>query len=162
MTITINNGPRKTLLSIAFLLAVTFFFNQSLFAGTLKGRDYVRMGKPVTVNGVLVQNGPEWELKINDEIYEIHLGPAAYRESKGFTMKQGDPAVVSGFLYQKNIAVAEITTAGKTIVLRNSDGSPAWRGSRFARSRNNQYSNKAVPGETVDMNKLPQLDENQK
>ena len=119
------------------------------------------MGKLVTVDGILVQNGHEWELKIDDDTYEIHLGPSAYRESKGFTMKQGDTASVTGFLYQKNIAVAEITTAGKTIVLRNSDGRPAWRGSRFARSRNQQYSNKAVPGETVDMNSMPQLDEPQ-
>ena len=153
-----KKGFQKTLLSIAFLLAIMILSSQPSFAGALKGRDYVRMGKSVTVNGILIQNGIEWELKVNDDIYEIHLGPIAYREYKGFTMKQGDPASVTGFIYQKNIAVAEITSAGKTIVLRYSDGRPAWRGSRFAGARNNRYSTKAVPGEAVDMNKLPQLD----
>ena len=108
-------------------------------AATLKGRDLVRLGKIATVTGTLFQHGDEWGLKVGDTLYEIHLGPAEYRAQKGFTLKEGDQATIKGFVYNTDVAVTTIETGGKSIVLRDETGRPAWARTTFSsagRARN--------------------------
>lgn len=108
-------------------------------AATLKGRDLVRLGKIATVTGTLFQHADEWGLKVGDTLYEIHLGPAEYRAQKGFTLKEGDQATIKGFVYNTDVAVTTIETGGKSIVLRDETGRPAWARTTFSsagRARN--------------------------
>lgn len=102
-------------------------------ASQLKGRDYVGLGKLETHMGILVRLGEEWGLKSADRVFEIHMGPAEYRASKGFTLKEGEKATVSGFVYQSNLSVASMESGGKAITLRDETGRPVWSGSGFGR-----------------------------
>jgi hypothetical protein len=105
-------------------------------ASQLRGRDIAEIGKIVTVSGILKKEGVEWVLLSSDSEYDIHLGPESYRDSKGFQLVEGERAVVKGFHLKTDIAVMEIGSNDKTIVLRDSSGRPAWSGSRFARGLN--------------------------
>jgi hypothetical protein len=107
--------------------------------GKLKGRDFVQLGRVATLTGILEQHGDEWGLKVGTTSYEIHLGPADYRVHKGFVLKDGDQATISGFVYSTDIAVSTIETGGNSILLRDETGCPAWAGTVFSsagRSRN--------------------------
>lgn len=108
--------------------------NTSQSAEKLKGRDYVRLGKPGTVSGTLVQVGDEWGLKVTGNTYEIHMGPSDFRASQGFVLKDGAEAAVTGFIYGNNISVTVMETAGQKIVLRDETGRAAWSGSGFSKS----------------------------
>jgi hypothetical protein len=102
-------------------------------AGTLKGRDIVRLGQTRTLAGTLIKKGEEWELKTEDAIYEIHMGPKMYRESNGLKLTVGANAFVKGFVYENDIAVITIETEGSTVAFRDETGRPAWAGTGFAR-----------------------------
>ncbi len=106
-----------------------------VYAGTsqLKGRDYVRLGKLETHTGVFVKLNDEWGLKTGDRVFEIHMGPAEYRAYKGFTVKEGENAKVSGFVYNNNLSVTIMESGGQFITLRDETGRPAWAGSDFSR-----------------------------
>ncbi|MFC1534278.1 DUF4405 domain-containing protein [Thermodesulfobacteriota bacterium] len=95
---------------------------------TLRGRDYVSLGKPGTLSGVLVQVGDEWGLKADGITYEIHMGPSDFRSSKGFVLKDGAEAAVTGFIHGTDISVTVIETGGQALVLRDETGRPAWSG----------------------------------
>lgn len=99
----------------------------------LKGRDIVRLGRPVTLTGTLVQQGNEWALRAGDIVYEIHLGPAQYRDHQGFTLTEGEEAVVHGFLYGTDMAVTAMETGGKSISLRDESGRAVWSGTAYGR-----------------------------
>ena len=101
----------------------------------LKGRDFVRLGQPTTLKGTLMQIGDEWGLKVGDRVYEIHLGPSEYRTAKGFLLNQGEEATVKGFVYKTDVAVTTIETEGKSIMLRDPTGRPAWAGTDFGRGK---------------------------
>lgn len=100
---------------------------------TLKGRDIVELGKLENVTGYLVKLGDEWGLKVGEKIYEIHLGPEEYRAYHNFTLTDGEKALVRGFVFNNDIAVAAMETGGKSITLRNETGQAAWSGSSFSR-----------------------------
>jgi hypothetical protein len=99
----------------------------------LKGKDYVRMGKVETLIGNLVQKGDEWELKVGDTKYEIHMGPIDFRNTQGLILKEGAQAVVTGFVYNNDLSVTIIETGGKSVSLRDEFGRPAWAGSGFGK-----------------------------
>ena len=99
----------------------------------LKGRDFVRLGKIGTLTGTLVQKGDEWELKVGDTLYEIHMGPSDYRNTQGLVLKDGTKAVVTGFIYGTDLSVTTIETGGKSVTLRDETGRPAWAGTSFGR-----------------------------
>ena len=99
---------------------------------TLKGRDFVEIGKLENVTGNLVKLGDEWGLKVGEKIYEIHLGPEEYRAYQSFTLTDGEMAMVRGFIFNNDIAVATMETGGKSITLRYETGQPAWSGSGFS------------------------------
>jgi hypothetical protein len=122
------------MIAVCFLFLGTgvSFAEQSVDVSRLRGRDIAEIGKITTIEGVLKLEGTEWVLLTSDKNYEIHLGPESFRESKGFQLIEGDQAIVKGFLIKTDIAVMEIESNDKTIILRDSNGRPAWAGSRFA------------------------------
>jgi hypothetical protein len=122
----------STIIAIAFMILMAVGVQMSYAETTLKGRDYIRLGELKTLSGKLVQIGDEWGLKVGDITYEIHLGPGEYRDSKGFVLTNDKAATVKGFVYKKDISVATIETNGKSIVLRDGYGNPAWSGTNFA------------------------------
>lgn len=144
-------------LGLFFLL--TLFWINAAGADTLKGRDYVRLGKLETITGTLIPEQHEWMLKAEDKVYELHLGPSAYRESKGVVLEKGLEASVQGFIYNTNVAVTQMTVAGKTTLFRDKTGRAAWAGSRFARGRNSMHTAPSmVPGHELNINKVPELE----
>jgi hypothetical protein len=102
-------------------------------SATLKGRDYVRLGKIEIVMGSLVQRGDEWELKAGDVYYAIHMGPSDYRNAKGLVLTDGADAVVTGFVYGSDLSVTMIETGSQSIMLRDEIGRPAWAGTRYSK-----------------------------
>jgi len=105
-------------------------------SSTLKGRDYARLGKMDVLTGTLIQQDKEWRLKVGDSIYDIHLGPIEYRTNKAFILKNGEDAIITGFVYQNHVTVTSIETGGKSVILRDENGRPSWagRGRRAFRS----------------------------
>ena len=127
---------KKTLVMITFVLFLSIsVFSLSCLAQTLSGQDFVRLGKMTTLTGTLVQEGEEWMLKVGDTIYEIHLGPSEYMKQKGLVLKSGEEAKVRGFVYETNVAVVSIETSGKSIILRDEKGSPAWGGTEYTKGK---------------------------
>ena len=102
-------------------------------SGTLKGRDFVRLGQIKTMTGTLIQRGDEWEFTADGTTYEIHLGPSEYREDQGLVLKNGENAIISGFVYGIDISVTTIETEGKSLTLRDETGRPAWSGLRLGK-----------------------------
>ena len=107
-------------------------FSASL-AETLKGRDFVRLGKIATLKGTLIEEGHEWSLRHENGVYDLHMGPGDYRDDKGIVLKDGENATVSGFVHEKDVAVTVIETGGKSVTLRDKTGRPAWAGTRFSK-----------------------------
>ncbi|MBN2569722.1 MAG: hypothetical protein JXB42_09870 [Deltaproteobacteria bacterium] len=103
------------------------------FAETLKGKDFVRLGKIVQLNGTLIETGHEWSLRHNDSVYNLHLGPSDFWSDKGIILKDGENASLRGFIHEKDVAVTVIETGGKSATLRDDEGRPAWAGTRFSR-----------------------------
>ncbi len=120
---------------ISILFVSIFVLSFSCLAQTLSGQDFVRLGKMTTLNGTLVQEGEEWTLKVGDTIYEIHLRPSEYMQQKGFVLKSGEKAGVTGFVYEKNVAAASIEAGGKSIVLRDEKGNPTWGGTEYTKGK---------------------------
>ena len=105
--------------------------------GQLSGRDFSQMGTRATFSGTLqVDQAGEWYLQTSKSTYALHLGPEGFRAAQGFQMKKGEKALVKGFLYNNDVAVAEIETGGRTIILRDSTGRPAWSGTGYSQRRN--------------------------
>jgi hypothetical protein len=121
------------------ILATFFLFISAGFsladsardASQLRGRDIAATGKIVTMKGILKQEGVEWVLLSSGNEYDIHMGPESYRSSKKFQLIEGNQAVVKGFLLKTYIAVMNIESNDKAIVLRDSSGRSSWAGSRF-------------------------------
>ena len=69
-----------------------------------------------------------------EEKYDVHVGPSAYVESKGFKFAEGDQVEVIGSKVDMNGAPAliarEIKTDGKVLSLRDKKGFPLWSGGR--------------------------------
>ncbi len=107
-------------------------------AQEMKGRDFVRLGKLYELNGTLELVGTEWFLTTGDNTYALHMGPETYRESKGFSLSEGNLVTINGFVYNDDIAIKYISSNGQSIVLRDETGRPTWAGSKFS---NRQASN---------------------
>ncbi|MFC1863086.1 DUF4405 domain-containing protein [Thermodesulfobacteriota bacterium] len=98
----------------------------------LKGSDFARLGVMTSFSGTLVRIGDEWGLQSGGSVYEIHMGPEVYRASEGVVLKDGAQASITGFAYGTDISVARLETGGRSILLRDETGRPAWAGSRFS------------------------------
>jgi hypothetical protein len=119
-----------------FVIAVSIIVASSvrLFAESeIKGKDVVTKGAVQTLSGTLkADGGHEWLLVTDQETYELHLGPEAYRESKKFTLTEGQKAEVKGFVLEKNIAPITIKTDKSSITLRDEAGKAVWAGTAFS------------------------------
>jgi hypothetical protein len=96
---------------------------------TLSGKDFVRIGKPGTVSGSLLEKDDEWYLKTKNGVYDLHFGNHEYRAQTGIKLQTGKNATVQGFIYNKDVAVGTITIDHKNYQFRRTDGSPLWAGS---------------------------------
>jgi hypothetical protein len=65
------------------------------------------------------------------------MGPSDFRASKGFVLKDGAEATVTGFIYNNDVSVTVMETDGQKIVLRDESGRAAWSGSRFSKGEAN-------------------------
>ncbi len=116
------------LLSILVVVSV-----HTAVAADLKGRDIAHMGRKVKPEGVLKPVGDEWVLVSGGKNYDLHFGPREYLASVGIVLKEGHEAVIRGFLYKDDVAVAHVETGGKAAVLRDESGRPTWSGTKYAR-----------------------------
>jgi hypothetical protein len=69
-----------------------------------------------------------FKLKSDDETIYVHVGPGWYVEEKEFTFEKGDKVEVTGSMVtvkDKPVIIAtEIIKDGKTLILRNAEGTP--------------------------------------
>jgi hypothetical protein len=95
----------------------------------LAGKDFVRVGKPGTVSGSLLEKDGEWYLKTKTGVYNLHFGNHEYRAQTSIKLRTGKNAAVKGFIHAKDVAVGTITIDNKNYQFRRADGSPLWAGS---------------------------------
>ncbi|HEX7961891.1 MAG TPA: hypothetical protein VF493_18360 [Terriglobales bacterium] len=91
-----------------------------------------------TVQEVLLQSGgnrgtgTHVTLKTDDSTFDVHLGPTAYLEKEGLSLKKGDTIEVTGSKQNFNntdvLIAREIKNSGKVFTLRDTQGRPAWSG----------------------------------
>lgn len=127
--------------SIRFLLGASLVLlaaGKSLAEEELKGRDIVAKGTVRVLSGTLKADGHEWVLMTATGGYELHLGPEGYRESKRFTMADGETAEVRGFIFQKHVSPISIKTETATIALRTEEGKSVWANTDFASKRSKE------------------------
>lgn len=129
------------LLTVMLFLVVTgVWFSVSAGAEekTLSGKDFVRLGKPGSVSGILQEQAGEWYLKAKNEVFALHFGNQDYRAKTGIQLESGKNAAVQGFVYGKDITVCTITIDKKKYEFRKADGTPLWSGS--GNNQNSQVS----------------------
>ena len=95
---------------------------------TLKGTVEAVLQQPFMGRHV----GTHLTLKTRSETIDVHLGPSAYVQEKGFSFTKGDEIEVVGSRVKSNgadvIIARQITKDGKTLTLRNAQGLPEWSG----------------------------------
>jgi hypothetical protein len=101
----------------------------------IKGKDVVAAGTVQSMSGTLREEGHEWVLVTVERDYELHLGPEEYRESKGFTMTDGEKAEVQGFVYKTHISPISIKTGTASIHLRTKEGKSIWAKTDFSQKK---------------------------
>ena len=69
-------------------------------------------------------------VRMSGQLYDVHLAPQWFLDSKRFTLATGDQVQVSGsrLTYEGKLVflAARITLGQKTVTLRDSSGAPAW------------------------------------
>jgi DNA/RNA endonuclease YhcR with UshA esterase domain len=127
-------------LLMSFLTATCVFAQRQ----TGQGNDAPRYdpATEVTVTGVVqevkqvsrpgARGGTHLTLDTDAGALDIHVGPSAFLEKRGFTFAKGDQIEVTGskVKYEGADAVIarEIKKGDKTLTLRNAQGIPAWSG----------------------------------
>jgi hypothetical protein len=109
---------------------------ESVESEEIKGKDIASKGFLTDLSGTLKYEGGEWYLVSDEGSFQIHLGPKSYLDSINFKLTEGDQAEIKGFVLEDHIAPCKITTAGKSIELRDENGRPAWAGSKFSQGKN--------------------------
>ena len=65
-------------------------------------------------------------------VMTVHVGPAAYVDSKAFAFEKGDALIVTGSKVKMDgadvVLAREITKGGQVLTLRNEKGFPLWSG----------------------------------
>jgi hypothetical protein len=149
---------RKVKIISLVITALMIFIAASAFAGPWKGwrgsggwgmgSQYNRMYNPATVetlSGVVgavdkvmpmkgMNSGVHVILKTDKETISVHLGPEWYIERLDTKIEKGDKIEVKGsrvtFADKPAIIAAEVKKGDSTLVLRDSNGIPAWAGWR--------------------------------
>ncbi len=94
----------------------------------LRGRDIVKLGELIVLQGTLVPRRGEWFLRSGETEYELHMGNHEYRKKIGIDLETGKTAAVTGFIHGKDVAVTTILLDGKLYRFREDDGKPLWAG----------------------------------
>jgi hypothetical protein len=80
------------------------------------------------------RKGLHLTLEAGEETWDVHLGPAAYVETKGFSLAAGDAIVVTGSRVEidgKPVLIARQLTKGDAkLELRDGEGRPLWARAR--------------------------------
>jgi hypothetical protein len=96
--------------------------------GTVEKLEEINMGRPSGVG----MKFREIILKTDKGSLMVHLGPSWYLDQQKFVAKAGDTLEVTGSEVTLNnkpaIIAKDITVNGKTLKLRDDQGTPAWRG----------------------------------
>ena len=148
---------KSLILFIAFsLISFTYLSNTSAQGGPNwrgsggwgPGNPYSRMFNPSTVETVKgevvsvdmmtpakgMSNGIHLTLKTDKETISVHLGPAWYIEGQDVQIQPKDKIEVKGsritFNGQPAIIAMEVKKGDSTLILRDANGFPAWRGWR--------------------------------
>jgi DNA/RNA endonuclease YhcR with UshA esterase domain len=83
-----------------------------------------------TLTGRRGWNGVHLTLQAPDGNYDVHVGPANYVSTHGFTFATGDHVKVVGSKLEisgvKTVIAREITKDGKVLTLRDKEGFPVW------------------------------------
>jgi len=96
--------------------------------GHIRGREIIEKGKPVTLSGVLKEDGEEWCVVSAGKTYNTHFGKEDYRTEKGINLKEGKKVRIEGVGVGNDIAVCVLTMDGKRTRFRKKDGTPMWSG----------------------------------
>ena len=76
-------------------------------------------------------------LKADDVTHEVTLGPANFVSGKGFSFAKGDAIELTGSKVNVGgtayIVAREVIKDGRTLILRDKNGAPAWAGTRGGR-----------------------------
>ena len=115
----------KKILIVTLLMALG---TSLLFADGLTGRDIVAEGTFTTLKGTLTSQGTEWYLTTQDGPHQLHFGNRNYLSSTGIELVDGANCTIDGIVTGKDVAVATVTTAGKSYSFRDENGTPLWAG----------------------------------
>lgn len=92
---------------------------------------------PPANNGMV---GTHVNLKTQDGVIEVHVGPEAFIAKQNFSIEKGDALTVTGskqVIAEKNVLIArEVKKGNKVLTLRDANGIPKW--SRRSSSNTNQ------------------------
>lgn len=150
---------RKSIIIINVMIVVSLLFTLSIaLAGPWQGwrgsggwgmgSQYQRMYNPATIETLFgtvesvdkikpmkgMHSGVHVMLKTDKETVSVHLGPEWYVERQDVKIEKGDKIEVKGsrvtFANNPAIIAAEVKKGDSTLVLRDSNGIPAWAGWR--------------------------------
>ena len=112
------------------IIAVSIFvlLSASIFAGTLRGKDYVQNGTVKTVSGTLFSQDGEWYMKSGSSVTALHMGPSFYHDEIKLQLKDNQNVEANGYMYKNDLAVVTIKVDNKVYNLRDKDGIPLWAG----------------------------------
>ena len=102
----------------------------------LTGRDFTRLGTVTELSGVLEEERGEWYLRNSDGRFSLHMGPHEYLSAVKVELKEGADVRVKGWQHNQDVSVGLLVTDGKSVVLRDETGQPAWSGTKFSQGRN--------------------------
>jgi hypothetical protein len=133
--------PKLTLTILATLLA-------GLTVGLYAQHGPARMydGTAMTLDGIVdkvVQSknmhmpGVHLLIKSQNEMFEVHLGPAAFLAEKNATFEEGDTVAVIGWGLPRSerffVIAREVKKGDQVLTLRNEQGVPLWSRSMMCR-----------------------------
>ena len=139
-------GKKLVLSIVAVVVMAGIGFAQMSGRGmNRKQRHQLNVNNPAVIEGTIVKvetldmgngrygTGVHLVVKHGKKESQVHLGPRGYIDNAGWTFKKGDKVNMSAFTGTYNnstvLFASEITTNGKTLVLRDKQGFPQWRAS---------------------------------
>jgi hypothetical protein len=92
------------------------------------GKSVMAEGTLGNLSGTLSYDGSEWYLDTDKNLYILHFGNAAYVDSTGIDLCEGEPIDIRGFVSGEEIAVAAARIDAQVYTFRSEDGMPLWAG----------------------------------
>jgi hypothetical protein len=98
-------------------------------AACCSGQSVEMKGRIARVQITPGEGTPYVEVKTGDRTAKLYLGAMRYLLVQGFNPKVGDEMTAKAYPVADGYVAASVTLAGgKTLVLRDEDGRPVWRG----------------------------------